>query len=142
MSGRPKCRGCGHAAHRDGCRAKGPSGCAPLLDPATGRPAGIACSRTRAPCPCPLGACHTCGSPVAGVQPFPLGAVELDVDQGSAGDPAGTMAVRKLADGTLAGRLLDVGQEPAAGEWRGRLHQHQLPEAAAWLDAQPVRVTL
>ena len=80
--GMGKCGGCGHAFHRDTCPRKGTSGCIPLLDPATGRQTGIACVRGRGPCPCPcaFGACHTCGAPVAGASPFPLGsAPEIDV---------------------------------------------------------------
>jgi hypothetical protein len=61
-----RCEGCGHAAHRDQCRGKGPAGCLTVLDPAAGEPAGIACSRTRMPCPCPSGACHTCGALIYG----------------------------------------------------------------------------
>lgn len=127
-----KCDGCGHAAHRDGCRAKGPSSSVAVLDPATGRPIGIACSRTRAPCPCPFGACHTCGALIAGASPFPLGsAPEVDIDRGSAGAPDGTWAVRKLADGSLACRPLGEGEQPGEGEWRGHAHIHQLATVSA-----------
>ena len=124
---RPRCEGCGHVFHRDGCKAKGPSGCVPLLDPATGRETGIACG-VRPPCPCPWGACHSCGAPIAGASPFPLGgSPEVDIDRGSAGDPDGTWAVRQLADGTLACRPLGPGLPlPGPGEWRAREHEHQL----------------
>jgi len=126
-SGR-RCEGCNHAAHRDTCPRKGASGCIPLLDPATGRQTGIACVRGRGPCPCPFGACHACGAPIAGATPFPLdsGAPEVDIDRGSAGAPDGTLAVRQLADGTLACRRLADGEEPGEREWRGREHVHQL----------------
>jgi hypothetical protein len=122
---RPKCDGCGHAFHRDECSRKGPSGCEPVLDPATGKAVGFACSRTRAPCPCPFGECHTCGTAIAGASPFPLGTgPEVDVDRGSAGAPDGQLAVRKLADGSLAVRRLADGEQPGEGEWRGREHEH------------------
>lgn len=127
-----KCGGCGHAFHRDTCPRKGPSGCLPLLDP-EGRQVGIACSRTRMPCPCPFGECHACGAPIAGASPLPLedGAIEVDLDRGSAGDLSGTWAVRKLDDGTLGCRRLADGEEPGNGEWRGREHVHQLAAARA-----------
>ncbi len=122
-----RCGGCNHAAHRDTCPRKGTSGCIPLLDPATGQQTGVACSRTRVPCRCPWGECHTCGAPIAGAAPFPLGsAPETDIDRGSAGAPDGTLAVRQLPDGTLACRSLADGEEPGEGEWRGREHVHQL----------------
>jgi hypothetical protein len=104
-----------------------------LVDAVTGEPGGIVCLARRAPCPCPRGTCAVCGAPVAGVSPLPLGEVELDVDCGSAGRAGGTLAVRRLADGTLAGVLLGPGADPPAGQWRGTLHAHQLPGAAAWL---------
>lgn len=127
-----KCDGCGHAIHRDGCKAKGPSSGLTLLDPATGDPKGMACWGTRAPCLCPFGTCHTCGAPIAGASPFPLGtADEVDLDRGSAGAPDGTWAVQKLPDGTLGCRPLEPGEEPGPGWWRGRAHVHQLTEAAA-----------
>ena len=130
MSG-GKCDGCNHAFHRDTCPRKGPSGCVPLLDPATGKPTGIACSRSRAPCPCPYGACHKCGAPVAGATPFPLdsGAAEIDVDRGSAGAEDGQLAVCQLPDGTLACRRLAPGEQPGEREWRAREHVHQLAAA-------------
>lgn len=129
-----RCDGCGHAFHRDTCPRKGTSGCTPLLDPATGRQIGIACSRgSRQPCPCPFGECHTCGAPIAGASPFPLdsGAAEIDIDRGSAGAPDGTLAVRQLPAGTLACRRLEPGELPGEGEWRGREHAHQLAAAGA-----------
>lgn len=118
-----RCGGCGHAPHRDTCPRKGPSGCLPLLD-ATGRKMGFACSRTRGPCPCPWGWCHTCGQGIAGASTLPLrdGSPEIDVDRGSAGAPDGTIAVWKLPDGTLACRRLAPGEQPGRGEWRGREH--------------------
>jgi hypothetical protein len=125
------CPGCGHKFHRDTCIRKGASRCMPVLDPATGRQTGIACSSVRGPCPCPYGACHDCGAPIVGASPLPLdsGAPEIDIDRGSAG--AGALAVRQLADGTLAVRRLAGVEEPAAGEWRGREHAHQLDPAAS-----------
>ena len=127
-----KCDGCGHAFHRDTCPRKGPSGCLPLLDPATGRQTGVACSRTRVPCPCPWGECHECGAPIAGATPFPLnsGTPEIDIDRGSASAADGALAVRQLPDGTLACRRLAPGEEPGDREWRGREHAHQLEMSA------------
>ena len=130
MTAARQCGGCGHAFHRDQCPRKGASGCLPLLD-ATGRQVGIACSRTRVPCPCPFGECHDCGAPIAGAAPFPLdsGTPEIDIDRGSAGAPDGTWAVRQLPGGTLACRRLEPGEQPGDGEWRGREHVHQLAAA-------------
>jgi hypothetical protein len=118
------CPGCGHAAHRDQCGRKWSSGCAPLLDPATGQPTGMACFAGRAPCPCPYGWCHHCQAPIVGASTLPLnaGSPEIDIERGSAGDPAGEWAVWKLADETLACRPLAPGEQPRAGEWRGREH--------------------
>ena len=131
-----RCEGCGHAFHRDQCRAKGPSGCMPVLDRDTGRRTGIGCSRARVPCPCPWGECHTCGAPIAGASTFPLydGSPEIDVDRGSAGAPDGDLAVRKLPDGTPACRRLTPGEEPGEREWRGREHAHQLATEPATLN--------
>ena len=126
MTAGRRCDGCGHAFHRDTCRAKGSSGCLPLLGP-DGRQTGIACSRTRVPCPCPWGECHECGAPIAGASPFPLGsAPEVDIDRGSAGDPGGGWAIRRLPDGTLGCRRLADSEGPSEREWRGREHVHQL----------------
>jgi hypothetical protein len=127
-----KCDGCGHSFHRDTCPRKGTSRCIPLLDPATGRQTGIGCLRGRGDCPCPFGACHTCGAPIAGATPFPLdsGAPETDIDRGSAGAPDGQLAVRQLPDGTLACRRLAPGEEPGEREWRAREHAHQLAAPA------------
>jgi len=96
-----------------------------ILNPATGEPMpGFACGRTRVPCPCPFGWCHTCGQPVAGASTLPLydGSPEIDIERGSANAPDGQWAVWKLADGTLACRKLADGEEPGPGEWRGREH--------------------
>lgn len=134
MTAARRCDGCGHAFHRDQCPRKAASGCMPVLNPATGNQAGIACwGRPRPPCPCPFGACHTCGAPIAGAAQFPLdsGAPEIDVDRGSAGAPDGHLAVRQLPDGTLACRRLAPGEQPGRGEWRGREHIHQLAAAGA-----------
>lgn len=127
-----RCPGCGHTAHRDGCKAKGPARCATLLDPSTGRQMGIACSRTRWECPCSLGRCHTCGALISGARPLPLGDVELDLD-GTGAHPGGTLAVWALADGTLAVRRLGPGEDSGPREFRARAHEHQLAEAAEWL---------
>jgi len=116
-----RCDGCPHAFHRDGCRGKAASGCVPLDG------GGWACYRGARPdCPCPFGECHTCRAPIVGAGQSDPDAPEIDVDRGSAGDPAGRLAVRKLADGTLACRRLADGEQPDEGEWRGREHIHQL----------------
>jgi hypothetical protein len=121
-----KCDGCGHAAHRDTCPRKGPSGCMIILNPATGLPMpGFVCYRgQRSPCPCPYGWCHTCKRPIVGASTLPLydGSAEIDIERGPANAPDGQWAVWKLADGTLACRKLADGEEPGAGEWRGREH--------------------
>jgi hypothetical protein len=44
------------------------------------------------------------------------------VERGTAGAEDGTLAVRRLADGTLGCRVLRPGEEPAEREWRGREH--------------------
>lgn len=46
----------------------------------------------------------------------------VPVERGSARDPAGLIAVRKLDDGYLACRELASGEPLAAGEWRAREH--------------------
>jgi hypothetical protein len=119
-----RCPRCLHAFHRDQCPRQGTSRCAVLPDPLTGRQAGIACARTRWPCPCPWGECHACAAPIAGATPFPLdsGAPEIDIDRGSAGAPDGMLAVCQVADGTLAVRRLAAGERPRPGERRGREH--------------------
>ena len=135
---RETCDGCGHAFHRDTCPRKGPSGCVPVLDPATGRESGIACSRgSRWPCPCPFGECHTCGAPIYGASTFPLddGSPEIDIDRDSNNWPGGTLAIRQLPDGTRAVRRLAAGEEPGPGEWYGREHAHQLTALTATLTA-------
>lgn len=136
MTARPKCPSCGHAAHRDGCRATAPSGCVPLVDEA-GTQVGMACYRGgRPPCRCPFGWCHTCRVPVRGASPLPGRDVEIDLDAGPGALPGGAaLVVRELADGTLACRVLAEGEEPGNGEEPGRAHAHQLPGAAAWLAA-------
>jgi hypothetical protein len=128
---RPPCGGCGHSFHRDQCSRKGPARAWLVLDPATGEVTGRACG-ARPQCPCPWGACHTCGAPVVGASTLPLydGSPEIDIDRGSAGDPAGTLAVRELPDGTLAVRRLGPGEGLADGEWRGRQHAHRLTPAS------------
>lgn len=126
-----RCDGCGHMFHRDQCTRKGPSSCVVLLDAATGAQAGIACLRGRGPCPCPFGACHDCGAPVAGASTLPLydGSPEVDIERGSAGAPDGDWAVRKLPDGTLACRPLAHGEPTRPGEWAGRGHASRCPAA-------------
>jgi hypothetical protein len=123
MPAADRCAGCPHAAHRDQCPAKGRGRCVPVLDPQTGEPHGWISYARNAPCLCPRGWCHHCRAPVAGASPFPLGGgPEIDVDVGSADDPAGRVAVRQLADGTLGAVRLQDGEEPGAGWWRGREH--------------------
>jgi hypothetical protein len=120
-----RCPGCPHAAHRDECRGKGPSGCVPLDG------GGMACYRgQRPPCPCPFGWCHDCRAVICGATPD---GEDFEVDFDYVPPAAvldGTWAVRRRADTTLACRPLAPGEQPAAGEWRGRAHAHQLAEAA------------
>jgi hypothetical protein len=124
MSDGRRCGHCPHAFHRDQCPGQGPSRCVTMLTPATGARAGIACTTTRAPCPCPWGECHDCGCPVAGASTLPLydGSPEIDIERGSAGDPDGTWAVWQLADGTLACRPIEPGGPIFGRELRGREH--------------------
>jgi hypothetical protein len=121
---REKCGGCAHVEHRDQCPAKGPSTSTIVPDPATGRGIARACGRTKQPCPCAWGWCHDCGQGIVGASTLPLynGDPEIDVDRGSAGDPAGLIAVWILPDSTLAARRLAAGEQPGPGEWRGREH--------------------
>ena len=136
-----RCGACGHAFHRDGCRGKAPAGYQPLLDPASGEQIGHACSRgPRPPCPCPRGACHTCGAVIVGASTLPLddGSPEIDLDPEPAG--GGTWAVRTLADSTLAIRRLGAGQQPGPREWRAREHRHQLAEVTLWDPAGHTRL--
>jgi hypothetical protein len=122
-----RCPGCDHVFHRDQCTRKGPAKGWPVLDPATGRVFGRACG-DRPACPCPYGACHTCGAAVLGASTLPLddGSPEIDVDPAPDPAPDGLLAVWWLADGTLACRRLAPGEQPWPREWRGREHAHQL----------------
>lgn len=141
MSPAARCPGCDHVAHRNTCTRKAPSACVPLLDPATGDQlggGGYACYRgERPPCRCPYGWCHTCRAIILGASILPLGSgePEIDLDADLTG-PApllvpGDLAVRHLADGTLAARRLELGEEPA-GDWRpARAHAHQLAQMGA-----------
>jgi len=49
-------------------------------------------------------------------------AIEVPVMQGSAGDPAGRLAVWKQRDGKLRCRELADGEDVAEGQWRGVEH--------------------
>jgi hypothetical protein len=123
-----RCRGCRHVRHRDQCPRKGPSGCVPILDRATGEPNGTVCFTGKGPCPCPYGYCHTCGRDIVGASILPLydGSPEIDIECGSADAPGGGWAVWQLPDGTLACRRLEPGEEPHRDEhrreWRGTEH--------------------
>jgi len=122
-----RCRSCGHKEHRGRCPRRHPSRCTPH-DTGDGI-AGMICG-TRQPCPCPWRTCR-CGTPVAiAACADDPGYVET-IERGSAGDPAGTLAVRQLADGTLSARPLRAGAEPAPGEWRAIDHDGRCPQAAA-----------
>lgn len=145
-SPKPRCAGgCGHVQHRDECGGKDASGGVPLLDPLTGEVIGRGCFRGARPqCRCPFGLCHTCGAVIVGAEPFPLGSapeVDLDVDLAFAGALVpGDLAVRTLADGHLAVRLLDAGEDPGEGWVRARAHVHQLPPACPdGIPACPIR---
>lgn len=126
MTRLPGCVRCGHAGHVRACRAKGPSRCVPFAD---GAAAGLVCG-VRPPCRCAWRTCG-CGQPVAlacelpaRAQALPLRAeiMIVSVERGSAGAAEGLLAVRELAGGFLACRDLVPGEQPGAGEWRGREH--------------------
>jgi hypothetical protein len=52
--------------------------------------------------------------------------VMVPVARGSAGDPAGRLAVRELEPGGwLACRDLAAGEQPGPGEWRGTEHDDE-----------------
>ena len=51
------------------------------------------------------------------------------VDHHSAGDPNGTLAVKRLDDGTLAARVLKDGDQPEQDEKRGTSHFATCPDA-------------
>jgi len=123
---RPKCPHCKHAAHPKGCRAKAPSGCVPDTGPNGGLI--IVCYRdARPPCPCPHQVCK-CGLPVLIAH---LTGTDLDAAMEPSPAPDGQLAVRQKLDGGLACRELADGDEPVAGEWRGREHE-------PWPDHGPV----
>jgi hypothetical protein len=138
---RPACPGCGHVEHRDECRGrKAPSTAVPILDPATGDPiGGFACYRgSRPPCRCPYGWCHTCRVVIVGASTLPLDngepEIDLDIDPGFAGGAltAGhELAARTLADGTIAVRRLEVGEDLPEGWHRARAHEHQLAQVGS-----------
>lgn len=116
MTASARCGGCKHAAHRGGkCRGKGPSGCVPF-DAGNGS-AGFICG-PRPGCPCAWRTCK-CGALVATAE---MGEWAVPVLRGSANDPAGTLAVRRLLDGTLGCRELADGESPHEKEWRGVEH--------------------
>lgn len=140
MTARPKCRGCGHADHVKACRARGPSRCQTWAsdDGAT----GFACG-SRPPCPCSWRVCP-CGFPVALAAELPPAARTLPDDgevmivtleRGSARDPAGCIAVRKLTGGHLACRDLPDGEDPRPGEWRAREHTNAACKLLATAEA-------
>lgn len=143
MAARPKCGSCGHAEHKNACRAKAGSGCQPFGRPASSETTtGIACG-ARPPCPCPWRVCK-CGALVAcawleetqaqafaktkGIQLLAdeLGAelerIEVPIVRGTSNDPAGRLEVWIAAGGQLWCRELSPGEEPAAGRWRGVEH--------------------
>jgi hypothetical protein len=93
----------------------------------------------RPACPCPWRRCG-CGLPVVVAVELPTLAVTLPsadtvmvvpVIRGSANDPAGRLAVWKLADGHLACRDLAGGETPGEGEWRGTEHACDAEPAVA-----------
>jgi hypothetical protein len=113
-----RCPGCGHVAHRGACRGKAPSGCVPLDLPG----GGFACYRgQRPPCPCPYQTCR-CGVPVLMAAAADDPGIVVPVLRDPAWDPAGRLAVRHLADGTLSVRDLAPGGQLHDGEWRGTEH--------------------
>ena len=127
-----QCPGCAHVRHRDECRGKAPTGYVPVLNPATGEPAGHGCARgPKPPCRCPYGWCHRCRAVIVGASPLPLGSadeIDLDVDPGFAGAlvPGGELVARTLADGSMAVIRLDTGA-PGRGWHPAREHACQVP---------------
>ena len=145
---RTKCAHCGHVGHGIACRAKGPSKCVPLVSEIDGM-TGFACG-VRPPCPCPWRLCQ-CGAPVAlaaqlprsiGGLPVEGEVVIVSVERGSAGDPAGRLAVRELAGGYLACRDLAGGEPVDGGEWRGREHLNEACPLLARAERNPRWLTL
>lgn len=123
-----KCRGCGfrHQVHAGPCKRRARSRCQTA---STSDGAVMTVCGYRPQCTCAWRECP-CGTPVAvavelprDAQVIPAGEVMLvAVVRGTAGDPAGGLAVRELADGHLACRDLAYGEEPAEDEWRGTEH--------------------
>jgi hypothetical protein len=142
---RRTCR-CGHAEHVKACRARGRSRCVRVETGDGG--AAMVCG-ARPPCPCAWRVCP-CGTPVALAAELPADAVALpsgdviivSVERGSAGDGAGRVAVRELASGHLACRDLADGEDPAAGEWRGREHRNEDCKLLARAEADARWITL
>jgi hypothetical protein len=64
------------------------------------------------------------------------------VERGTAGDPAGRLAVRQLAGGFLAYRDLADGEEPREGEWRGTEHTNAACDLLASAEANPEWIKL
>jgi hypothetical protein len=130
MTTKQKCSGCVHADHPKVCAARAQSRCQSYqsADGTTGFVCGY-----KPGCPCPFRTCK-CGALVAlavelppDVRALPVAdqVMIVSVQRGSARDPAGRLAVRKLPGGHLACRDLADGEQPADGEWRGREHKNE-----------------
>jgi hypothetical protein len=143
---KPKCP-CGHAAHAKACPARAGSRCQSYQSPdgATGFICGY-----RPGCPCPFRTCK-CGMLVALAAELPPDAAALpsadtvmlvSVIRGSAGDPAGRLAVRQLTGGHLACRDLPDGEEPGEGEWRGQEHTNGACPKLEWSERDARWLTL
>ena len=74
--------------------------------------------------------CGSCPAEVDWVL-LPSGSRML-VDRASAGDPDGNLAVRRMADGTLAARHVKPGDQLEPGEVPGKSHFSSCPDAQAW----------
>jgi hypothetical protein len=61
----------------------------------------------------------------------------VPVDHGSAGDPAGNLAVWRDGYGILRYRYLAKGEEPAARQKRGVPHFATCPEQDVWRKKKP-----
>ena len=74
--------------------------------------------------------CRSCRIPIDWAQ-LP-GGKPVPVDRDSAGDPNGTLAVRRTPAGTLQARVLKSGEQTQPGEVRGISHFASCPQAATW----------
>ena len=123
MTGR--CGGCAHAAHKNACPGKAPSGCVPLSERGSTEQSGWACHRGQRPeCLCSWRTCK-CGAEVDEATLMMLvDDVEITVPvlRGSYGDLAGLLEVWADPAGELWCRELEPGEPVTPGRWRGVEH--------------------